>query len=148
VAYWLKMIGASDWPLGDYPFRDRPSLKSEVRFPRDQFPGRLIGTGDSLVYYAVGGWKRIFAVVELVEDPQRDIPSGDSRVDKRWPHAARVLLTPYWVEPLSGAPLLTDVSRSLQSEIHQGVSHLPMGAPEFDGAKAALRRARARVARP
>jgi hypothetical protein len=148
VSYWLKMIGASDWPLHDYPFRDRPSLKTEVRFPRDQFPGRLISKGDSLVYYAVGGWKRVFAIVELTEDPQRDVRSGDAQVDKRWPHAATVLLSPYWVEPLTRAPLLSDVSQSLQSEIHQGVSHIPMGAPKFERAKEAIRRARAGVARP
>ena len=148
MAYWLKMIGASDWPLGDYPFEDRPSLKSEVRFPSSQFPGRLIGKGDSLVYYAVGGWKRVFAIVQLTGEPKRGVPSGDPVIDKRWPHAADVLLTPYYVEPLSRAPLLTDISRSLQSQIQQGVSHLPMGAPEFERAREAIRRAGAGVARP
>ena len=143
MSYWLKMIGSTDRPLGEHPFTERPSLKRQVRFPKDQFPGRLIGKGDWLVYYAVGGWKRIFAVVQLTGDPERDVPSGDAEVDRRWPHAAAVALAPEHVDSLSFAPELRSVSKSLQAEIHQGVSHLPMGEPEFQRAREALRKARA-----
>ena len=147
MGYWLKMIGSSDWPVGERPFDETPSLKTEVRFPKDQFPGRVIHKEDWLVYYAVGGWKRIFAIVQLVGEPERDVPSGSPEVDKRWPHAARVMLSPEHVPSLSTAPLLTDISRTLQGHITQGVSHLEMGEPEFQRAKEALRRARAGIRR-
>ena len=90
MAHWLKMIGASDWPLGQFPLKDRSEIRTAVRFPRDRFPGRLINPGDLLVYYAVGGWKRVFAIVEMAGAVKRDVPSGDPRVNKRWPHAAPV----------------------------------------------------------
>ena len=147
MAYWLKLIGASDWHVGERPFDQRPSLKTAVRFPRDQFPGQRIGVNDSLVYYAVGGWKRIFAIVQVVGEPKRDVPSGDADVERRWPHAAAVILAPEHVTDLRIAPMLTSVSPSLQREIGQGVSYLEMGEPEFQRAKESLRRARAGIRR-
>ena len=139
------MIGASDFHLSERPFDQRPSLKSEVRFPRDQFPGNRILVGDWLVYYAVGGWKRVFAIVKVIDEPKRDVLSGDSEIDRRWPHAAEVLLAPEHVTDLNHAPVLASISSSLQRQIRQGVSYLEMGEPEFQRAKESLRRARAGI---
>jgi SAM-dependent methyltransferase len=61
LSYYVKLLGAGDMPLGKTPFRDREDLLTRVRFPKDQFP-RATRRGDELVYYAVGGYKRLFAV--------------------------------------------------------------------------------------
>src|SRR4051794_17123599 len=86
---YVKTIGASDLPLPNDPFISDPELLDLVRFPRDQFP-RDMHKGDELVYYAVGGYKKIFAIVRLAEDPRRDVPSTSSRtaaseIARRWP---------------------------------------------------------------
>jgi hypothetical protein len=73
---YVKMIGASDLPLDNDPFIQIPSLATRVRFPRDQFP-RDMKKGDELLYYAVGGYKKLFAQVRLTGDPEHDVPTGD-----------------------------------------------------------------------
>jgi hypothetical protein len=141
VTYYVKMIGASDLPLTNTPFADIPSLLNRVRFPRDQFP-HYMTPGDELVYYAVGGYKGLFAIAELAGPPERDIPISDPVVMKRWPHAADVRIRIRLDEVTSG-PQLTEVSPSLQREVHQGVSHFEIGRPEFDRAYELLRKAKA-----
>lgn len=142
MSYWLKLVGASDWHCDQHPFTDDPELKNQVRFPKDKFPGTSMTVGDKLVYYAVGGWKRVFAVVEVIEPPQRDVPTQGGQVDARWPHAVRVIRTEDWLDDVAKAPTLSSISRTLQGEIQQGVSHLPMGHHEFEAARAAIRKAR------
>ena len=101
LARYVKMIGASDLPLPNDPFAQIPSLARLVRFPRDQFPHE-IKKGDELLYYAVGGYKKVFAQVRLIGDPAQDVPvTGSARgvsnaqIFRRWPHAAAVELGPH-----------------------------------------------------
>jgi hypothetical protein len=133
------MIGASDLPLPNDPFIQIPSLKTLVRFPRDQFPTGMT-KGDELLYYAVGGYKKLFAQVRLAEDPRRDVPTSDKEVYRRWPHGAEIELGPHldWVE---FGPDLWSVNPRLVDEIHQGVSHFPIGQADFDTAVRLIRQA-------
>jgi hypothetical protein len=133
------MIGASDLPLPNDPFVEIPSLARLVRFPRDQFP-RNIKRGDELLYYAVGGYKKLFAQARLTGDPERDVPVGDpergvpnSEIFRRWPHAATVQLGPH-VDYVEFGPDLWDVNPRLMDEIHQGVSHFDVSRADFDKA--------------
>jgi hypothetical protein len=104
----------------------------------------LIGKNDRLVYYAVGGFKCIFAIVDVVGHPQRNVAHEDPKISRRWPHAVAVSLTPYRVEHLRYAPQLAEVSMRLAQAIGQGVSHLEMSEAESMKAAAALRNARDR----
>lgn len=133
------MIGASDLPLHNDPFVQIPSLARLMRFPRDQFP-RDMEKGDELLYYAVGGYKKLFAQVRLTGDPQRDVPTGDpergipsGEIFRRLPHAATVDLRPHG-DYVEFGPDLSDVNPRLMDEIHQGVSHFPISSSDFDKA--------------
>lgn len=136
---YVKMIGASDLPLANDPFVQIPSLARLVRFPRDQFP-RDMKKGDELLYYAVGGYKKLFAQVRLTADPVRDVPTGEperglpsGEIFRRWPHAATVDLGPH-VDYVEFGPDLWEVNPRLMDEIHQGVSHFPISAADFEKA--------------
>src|SRR4051812_14056441 len=109
--HYVKMIGASDLPLPNDAFVAAPSIKRRVRFPRDQFP-RDMKKGDELVYYAVGGYKKLFAQVRLTADPEREVlvdeleaRDGVAAVEifRRWPHAADVELGQH-VERVESGP--------------------------------------------
>ncbi len=123
-----------------------------MRFPRDQFPHDM-KKGDELLYYAVGGDKKLFAQVRLTGDPERDVPTGDpergipnSEVFRRWPHAATVDLGPH-VDYVEFGPDLWDINPRLMEEIHQGVSHFPIGSSDFDKAVRLINRGKLEQAR-
>lgn len=124
------MIGASDLPLPNDPFIRIPSLRKLVRFPRDQFP-REMKRGDELLYYAVGGYKKLFAVARLAEDPRRDVPASDPNIYRRWPHGAQIELSPH-LDYVEFGPDLRAVNPRLLDEIRQGVSHFPISQTDFD----------------
>jgi hypothetical protein len=130
MAYWVKLIGASDLPVPNAAFKEIPSLANLVRFPRDQFP-EDIRRGDGLLYYAVGGYKKLFAAVHLTEDPRRDVPGAEPAIYKRYPHAAGVKLGPH-LDFVEFGPDLAAVDRKLPREIRQGVSHFPISAQQFE----------------
>jgi hypothetical protein len=141
LTYYVKMIGASDLPLTNTPFQDIPSLLRRVRFPRDQFPPYMT-PGDELVYYAVGGYKGLFAIAELTGKPKRDVPIDDPVVMKRWPHAADVTIR-IRLDRVTSGPQLAEVSPGLQRNVTQGTSHFEIGRTEFDRAYELLRKATA-----
>ena len=140
MAYWVKLVGASDFPLPNDPFIAIPSLKEQIRFPRDQFPREII-RGDEMLLYAVGGYKKIFAAVMLEEDPRRDVPGADAVVFRRWPHAVAVRLGPH-IDFVEFGPDLNDIKAGLQSEVRQGVSHFPISAADYQAALRMLATAR------
>jgi len=141
MSYYVKMIGAHDLPLSNTPFEDRPELLDRVRFPRDQFP-REMRRGDELIYYAVGGYKGIFAIAQLTADPERDVGEDiEPERLRRWPHAASVDFR-VRLRFVDSGPALADVGRSLQGQVGQGVSHFEIGRPEFERAYDLLRKAK------
>ena len=81
--HWLKAIGHARGPLSETWLTDRPELLRRTGFPRRP----RIATGDRLVYYA-SVWRRVFAVVEAVGEPEpREHPRV--AVDDRGRAAAR-----------------------------------------------------------
>ena len=90
--HWLKTLGRAGWSLPDAWLEDGGT--SRVR--RTAFPRRpRIEPGDRLVYYAAG-WKRAFALVEVVAGPTDADPLWE-----RWPWSVEV-------EPLVVVPLLSN----------------------------------------
>jgi hypothetical protein len=137
------MIGAADFKLEERPFdsgNDRELETDVVRFPRGKVPQELT-PGDRLIYYAVI-YQRIFAVVDLEGVVEQDVHDPHPEVRRRWPDAAPIHMSTR-INDLRNAPYLRGVSLSLQDQIHQGVTILPMDAAEFERAEGALRRARA-----
>lgn len=106
------------------------SERSSVRFPRDQFPEEL-KKGDGVLYYAVGGLKKIFAAAHLTEAPRREVPGVSAAIFKRYSHAAAVKLGPH-VDYVEFGPALAAIDVRLQREIHQGVSHFPISNDQFE----------------
>ena len=71
--HWLKAVGHARGPLREGWLEERPELLRRTGFPRRP---RIV-PGDRLVLYA-SVWRRVFAVVEALEEPEpRDHP--------RWP---------------------------------------------------------------
>jgi hypothetical protein len=138
---YLKMIGAHDLAVTRFPWKVDPGLAELIRFPKDQFPDGILSKGDQLFLYAVGGWKSVFGLVDVVGDPVRDVPGARPDIQKRWPHGVAVKRTPLYVEDLENAPALWDISPDLSREIGQGVSHILMNQTQIDAARGALRRA-------
>ena len=114
MQYWLKMIGAANWPLAEKWVEDRPELLSRVRTP--QTP-RAIQRDDMLVYYSAVSQK-LFAIARSTmngEDAQMELAAGESR----WPYVLhgqvlllipRLALAPDW--KVLGLPITTVQQRS------------------------------------
>jgi hypothetical protein len=110
LTYWLKALGHARGPLPARWLEDG-SLRS---LRRTGFPRRPRMTpGDRLVYYA-SVWQRVFAIVEVVGEPEQvDHP--------RWPWIVRVepllVLPDLEVAPPVGAIGVFPRSMSQQSHI-------------------------------
>jgi len=88
VGYWLKAIGHARGPLPDAWLERSTASLARTGFPRRP----RIAPGDRLVYYA-SVWRAVFAVVEVVAEPQLTRPGT------RWPWTVEV-------EPLLAIPRL------------------------------------------
>jgi len=118
----------------------RDELDDEVRFPKP-LP-KEITPGDELVYYAVGGFKRIFATARVTTAPVLRPEHANPVIAKKWPFASDAELDPSTrMRRVSNGPLLADVSPALQEKIGHGVSHFEIGRPEFERAVKLLRQA-------
>jgi hypothetical protein len=66
---WLKLVGSQEHPITEAPWHG--SLTDEhIGFRRAGKPS--IRIGDHLFLYAPGGSRRIFALAEVVSDPEHD----------------------------------------------------------------------------
>lgn len=124
MRYWVKTIGHARGPLpADW-------LATGRGLERTGFPRRpRIGDGDRLVYYAAV-WKRIFAVVEVVGEPERraDAPA-------RWPWS--VAVAPLLLVPrLDDAPRVEACGVAPRSMSQQ--SHISITRDHFERAVDAL----------
>jgi hypothetical protein len=88
VQHWLKAIGHARGPLVDAWVEERSGSLTRTGFPRRP----RMAPGDRLVYYA-SVWRVVFAVVEVVADPELTRPGT------RWPWTVDV-------EPLLAIPRL------------------------------------------
>jgi hypothetical protein len=143
MAYFVKMLGASDMPMPNHPWGRNNDPEDIVRFPSRPKPTD-IAAGDELLYYAVGGYKRVFATARVESAPVLgDIPPNDP-IAKRWPYVAGVSLRPSTrLEYVSSGPLLAEIAPALQQNVGHGVSHFEIGRAAFDRAIQLLQRAKA-----
>jgi hypothetical protein len=124
LTFWLKALGHARGPLPARWLEDG-SVRS---LRRTGFPRRpRIEPGDRLVYYA-SVWKRVFAIVEAVEEPaQIDHP--------RWPWT--VAVEPLLVIPdLEVAPPVEVIGVFPRSMSQQ--SHIRLTAEQYARAVEAL----------
>ena len=142
MTYYVKLLGATDMPMPNEAWGRDEEMNKEVRFPAKP-PPKEIAKGDELVYYAVGGYKRLFGAVRVEDAPQLNDVHKNREVAKRWPYAAPVAIRPdVKLTYVSSGPELAAVSPALQQQIGQGVSHFEIGKPEFDRAIDLLRKAK------
>jgi hypothetical protein len=121
--HWLKAVGHARAPLAERWFEEHPELLRRTGFPRRP---RIV-PGDRLVYYA-SVWRRVFAVVEALADPEaRDHP--------RWPWT--VAVEPLVVVPvLDAAPPVEAIGVAARSMSQQ--SHIRLRPEHYALAVAAL----------
>jgi hypothetical protein len=121
--HWLKAIGHARGPLAETWFDDRPELLHRTGFPRRP----RIAPGDRLVYYA-SVWRRVFAVVEALEEPE-------PREHPRWPWT--IAVEPLLVVPLlDAAPPVEAIGVAARSMSQQ--SHIRIGPEHYARAVEAL----------
>src|SRR3954452_13648027 len=98
--YFLKMIGASDWPIENKWIDQRADLLYGVRTPKQP---QAIKYGDLLVYYAAGEQK-LFAIAKATQDGS-NVPMSSDAGERRWPFRIPVqmylaiptlALAPHW----------------------------------------------------
>ena len=124
MTHWLKALGHARGPL---PARWLEDGRVEA-LRRTGFPRRpRMAPGDRLVYYA-SVWQRVFAVVEVVADPE-------PREHPRWPWIVRVepLLV---IADLDVAPPVEAIGVSARSMSQQ--SHIRLTAEQYERAVEAL----------
>ncbi|MEA2371087.1 MAG: hypothetical protein QOH12_1481 [Solirubrobacteraceae bacterium] len=78
--YFLKMVGAADWPIEDRWIDQRSDLLYGVRTPRQP---RAIKSGDLLVHYAAGA-QELFATARATQDGS-NVPESAEPGEHRWP---------------------------------------------------------------
>jgi hypothetical protein len=133
MAYYVKMLGSADMPMPNDPWGRRNDAEDEVRFPAKPAPIK-ISPGDELVYYAVGGYKRVFATARIDAAP-RLTAAPKTVIEKRWPYVAKVSLRPGTkLQYVSSGPELAQIGPGLQAQVGHGVSHFEIGRAEFERA--------------
>jgi len=143
MTYYVKMLGSTDMPMPNHPWGAQGDAHDEVRFPARPAPVG-INPGDEFVYYAVGGYKRVFAAARVESAPRLNAAHPNRVVAKRWPYAAKVSLRPSAkLTYVSSGPELAEVGHGLQEQVGQGVSHFEIGRADFDRAIQLLQRAKA-----
>jgi hypothetical protein len=131
-AVFLKAHGTGASPLPDRWMRAGSSL---VDPGRTAFPRRpRIGPGDRLLLYA-SGWRCVFGVAEVLDEPSTDVPSPAD--PGRWPWSVSVELL-IVVPLLSNAPPLEAIgvsprSMSQHSHIRVEPRHLELAVEALAG---------------
>ena len=123
--HWLKALGHARGPLPDAWLEDGAA---ERRLRRTGFPRRpRMEPGDRLVYYA-SVWRRVFAIVEAVGEPE-------PREHPRWPWT--IAVEPLLVVPvLDAAPPVEAIGVAARSMSQQ--SHIRIGPEHYRRAVEAL----------
>jgi hypothetical protein len=125
-AHFLKALGHARWSLPDAWIEDDGGA---ARLTRTGFPRRpRMVPGDRLVYYA-SGWRRVFAIVEVVAGPERH------GTTPRWPWTVDV--EPLVVVPrLENAPPVEAIGVAPRSMSQQ--SHIRLTERQYELAVEAL----------
>jgi hypothetical protein len=113
-AHWLKGIGHARGSLPSaWVAEGRASILERTGFPRRP----RIAPGDRLVYYAAG-WRRVFAVVEAVEEPTDRVRHTSDPARWPWSVAVEALLV---IPHLDSAPPIEAIgvaARSMSQQSH------------------------------
>ncbi len=121
--HWHTAIGHARGPLREAWLDERPELLRRTGFPRRP---RIL-PGDRLVYYA-SVWRRVFAVVEAIAEPE-------PREHPRWPWT--IAVEPLLVVPvLDAAPPVEAIGVAARSMSQQ--SHIRLAPEHYERAVAAL----------
>ena len=121
--YWLKAVGHARGPLAEDWIDERAALLRSTGFPRRP----RMEPGDRLVYYA-SVWRRVFAVVEALAEPE-------PREHPRWPWT--IAVEPLLVVPvLDAAPPVEAIGVAARSMSQQ--SHIRLRAEHYERAVLAL----------
>ena len=129
-SYFLKMVGAADWPLENRWIDQRIDLLYGVRTPRRP---QAISSGDLLVYYAAGAQK-LFAIARATQDGENVPMAGDAE-EGRWPF--RIPVQMYIAIPtLALAPSWSVLE--LPSSTVQQKSYVQLNAAQYRAAYDAI----------
>lgn len=132
MSIFLKAHGTGASPLPDRWLESGSSL---VEPGRTAFPRRpRMAVGDRLLLYA-SGWRCVFGVAEVLEQPSTDVPSPADPA--RWPWSVPVELL-IVVAQLSNAPPVEAIgvsarSMSQQSHIRLEPRHLELAIEALAG---------------
>ena len=127
MSHWLKALGHAGAPLPDAWLEDGAAQR---RLGRTGFPRRpRMEAGDRLVYYA-SVWRRVFALVEVVEEP-----TDAESMSARWPWTVEV--EPLLVIPrLANAPPVEAIGVAARSMSQQ--SHIRLSEEHYARAVEAI----------
>ncbi|MEA2252524.1 MAG: hypothetical protein QOG70_2766 [Solirubrobacteraceae bacterium] len=113
-AHWLKGIGHARGSLSEAWVADgRASILKRTGFPRRP---RIV-PGDRLVYYAAG-WRRVFAVVEAVEEPTDRVRHTSDPARWPWSVAVEALLVIPHLETAPPVEAIGVAARSMSQQSH------------------------------
>ena len=143
MSYFVKLLGSTDMPMANDTWGTRGDLDDQVRFAGRPKPDD-VAVGDELVYYAVGGYKRVFATARVESAPEESDDHPNPVVAKRWPYASTVAVRPSTkLRYVSSGPELNDISPGLLGNVGHGVGYFPISREQFERAVQLLQRAKA-----
>jgi hypothetical protein len=127
--HWLKGIGHARGALPEAWLADgRGAVLQRTGFPRRP----RIEPGDRLVYYAAG-WRRVFAIVEAVDDPTDRIAHTSNPARWPWSVAVEALIV---LPHLDSAPPVEAIGVAARSMSQQ--SHIRLSAEHYERAVEAI----------
>ena len=129
---WLKLVGATDYPMPDPWLVGRDDLNDEVGFATRA----SVEIGEELVLYAIPQ-RRIIAIAEVLSHPV----FGSK--EERWPWRSRIRLK-LAIADFARAPNLTDVQEPNGRDLSKSVqrrSHMALNWNELQRARSALEKA-------
>jgi len=142
VSYFVKMLGSTDMPMPNDAWGTRGDIEEQVRFAPQPKPTDVV-PGDELVYYAVGGYKRVFAKARVESTPELNSFHPNPAIAKRWPYASKIAVRPSTkLKYVSSGPELSAISPGLQSKVAKGVGYFEISRDDFERAVQLLQRAK------
>ena len=127
-AHWLKGIGHAKASLPEAWLAERPGILESTGFPRRP----RMEPGDRLVYYAAG-WRSVFAIVEVIDEPTDREPRTSNPA--RWPWS--VTVEPLLLIPsMASAPPVEAIGVAARSMSQQ--SHIRLSEEHYERAVEAI----------